>query len=445
MKNFGLLGVAVLIGGVGLYLNAAGGDQADYAILAFLAAGLVFSAQVILTNTRRGVLVTSILAIVANAYLLNLKFAPHEEALCDVGGKIGCSVINSSVASELFGLPVTLYGLGFYLGLALASLGDPKRTPRFDQVNGLFAIVSLAFSAYLGWEAKKIGLFCPFCITIYGCNALLLWSAFKGMKEQGISLFEGVEKIFGTSSLWVVTASFAFVTLIGASSWQSRAAADPVNQLTQRGDDAGPVDAEVLLKLYKRPAGQVQLDGTEPVYGKRTAPITIVEFADYSCPHCAHASPVVKEIVDTHPNAKLLFKAFPLSGACNPVIQGEEGQEKCLAAMAAECAGDQGLYYELSGMMFKSLGYRSEQDIAYMAQEVGVDMERWTACMGSTATFDAVVADAKAGAVAQVQGTPSFFVQGLVDGDWIEITQGPEALRALIEANADGLDLPPPR
>lgn len=439
VKDFGLLGVAVLLGGVGVFLQTSGGDSAAYGLLAFLAAGLAFCAQIIVSNTRRGVLVTALLAVACNAYLLNMKFNPAAEAICDVGGKIGCTAINSSAASELFGLPVTLYGVGFYLGLALASLGDPKRTPRFDQVNGLFALASLAFSAYLGWEAKKIGLFCPFCISIYGCNLLLLWSAFKGMKEQGTTLFGGVEKIFGTASLWVITASFAFITLIGASAWQGH------DEIEVTVDHAGKVDPSSLTHLYARPKGPVKTDGTEPIYGDPNAPITVVEFADYSCPHCAHAAPVLKEIVAANPDIRLLFKAFPLSGACNPVIGGEEGVERCKAAMAAECAGDQNMYYELSGMMFKSLGYRADADLQYMAQEVGLDMERWTACMQSQATVTAVVDDARAGAEAQVEGTPTLFVNGLVGDDWIVITQGPEALEALLKAKAAGAELPAPR
>ncbi|MCA9569731.1 MAG: thioredoxin domain-containing protein [Myxococcales bacterium] len=443
MKDFGLLGVAMLLGGVGLYLNGAGDEQANYAILAFLAAAVVFCAQIVVASTRKGVLVTSVLAAGCNAYLLNLKFAPHDKAICDVGGLIGCSVINSSPASELFGLPVTLYGVGFYVGLALAALGNEKRTPRFDQVNGLFALGSLAFSAYLGWEAKKIGLFCPFCITIYACNILLFVAALKGLRENGQKLFDGVDKIFGSSSLWVITAAFAFITLVGASSWQGHEASSDVAIVKNR-EDGGKIDTDALRRLYKRPDGVVKTDGTEPVLGRPGATITIVEFADYGCPHCAMASPLLKELVHGNPEVQLLFKVFPLSGACNPVIEGTEGVERCKAAMAAECAGDQGKYYEMSGIMFKSLGYRSDDDLLFMAREVGLDTEAWTTCMQTQSTIDAVLDDAKAGIEARVQGTPTMFVRGLVGDDFVEITQGPEALLALIEAKRDGIPLPPP-
>lgn len=443
MKNFGLLGVAALLGALGFYFGSAGGDYAGYDVFAFLAAGIAFCAQLILVNTRRGVLATALYATFANAYLLKLKFAPGE-AICDVNAVISCSSLNDSAASELFGLPVTLYGVGFYVGLALASFGDPKRTPRFDQVNGLFAIGSLVFSAYLGWEAKKLGLVCPFCITIYACNALLLWSAFKGLGENDRKLFDGVDRIFGTSSLWVVTATFALITLVGASSWNDFKANDTASIVENKGKTGAKLDENVLARLYAKPKGTIETDGTEPVLGNVNASVTIVEFADYNCGHCSQASPVLKQIVENNPDVKLVFKAFPLSGACNPLLEGTEGVERCKAAMAAECAGQQGRYFELSGKLFKNMQFRTDADLQFMASETVPDMDAWGACMQSDAPLQSIQADALAGGKAQVMGTPAMFVKGLVGDDWVEITQGPMAIQALLEAKMDGLHLPAP-
>jgi protein-disulfide isomerase len=437
------LGVAVLLGGLGIWFGSAGEAWAAYDVMAFLAAGVVFCAQIILVDTRKGVLVTALLAAFCNGYLLNMKFAPGK-AICDAGEVISCSGVNDSAASMLFGLPVTLFGLAFYIGLGLASLRGVKSSPRFDQINGLFAIGSLVFSAYLGWEAKKLGLVCPMCITIYACNALLLWSAFKGLKENGGTLFGGMDKVFGASSLWIVTATFAFITLIGASSWSSRQASDP-GAIAQAGGAGATLPVDKLQLLYKRPDGPIALDGTEPLLGRSQAPITIVEFADYGCPHCAMAAPVLKELVANNPDAKLYFKAFPLSGACNPVIGNPEvGVERCKAAMAAECAGDQGRYFEMSATLFKSLDYREDSDLLFMAKDIGLDEAAWTQCMQAQGTVEAVQADAMAGANARVAGTPAMFVKGLVGDDWIEITQGPEAIVALMKAKANGVVLPPP-
>ncbi|MCA9573623.1 MAG: thioredoxin domain-containing protein, partial [Myxococcales bacterium] len=187
----------------------------------------------------------------------------------------------------------------------------------------------------------------------------------------------GIDRIFGTSTLWIITATFAVITLVGASSWREHvASSSPVAGLKPNPAPHGEkpqFSADQLATLYARPRGAIKLDGTEPVLGSSDAPVLIVEYADYGCPHCAQAAPVMKQLVHDFPSLQLRFKAFPLSGACNPALEGQEGVERCKAAMAAECAGKQGRYFDMSSKMFQNLGYNSDNDLAFMAQEVGLD------------------------------------------------------------------------
>lgn len=439
LKNYGLLALAVVFAIVGIYLGSTGAK--GYDLMAFLAGAVFFCAQIVLVDTRKGVLATAALAAGCNAYLLYGKFDGAGHMACSIDEYWDCLGVNSLPESEIFGVPVTLFGLGFYLGLGLASLGGKERTPRFDQINGLFGILALVFSAYLGYAAMAAGKGCIVCITIYACALVLFWAALKGLKEGGRTLFADVDKIFGASSLWGITAVFALVTLVGTSAWRSTQQANEI-PVSAEGE---PLDLEALRTLYARPKGTIRTDGSEPRLGKRDAPITIVEFADYGCPHCAQASPALKRIVTEYPQAQLLFKAFPLSGACNPAIQAQDGVERCKAAMAAECAGNQGRYYELSSVLFANLGFHADENLAYMAKEVqGLDFERWVECMSDPGTIEAVLQDAQAGIAAEVHGTPSMFVRGLAGDGWIEITAGPPGLEALIQAKADGIELPAP-
>lgn len=436
LKNFGLLAVAFAFAAGGIYLGTTGAK--GYDLMAFLVGGVFFCAQIVLVDTRKGVLATSILAAIANGYLLYSKFASTGFSACNIDDYWDCSKVNALPESELFGVPVTLLGLGFYVGLGLASLGGKDRTPRFDQINGLFAIGSLLFSAWLGFVAFQAKAGCIMCLTIYACNVLLMWAALKGLAENKRSMFEGIDKVFGASSLWVITATFALFTLVGTSAWRSQ------KEATAIPAPGAKIDISTLRTYYKQPDGTIQLDGTEPRLGKRDASIKVVEFADYGCPHCAQASPMLKQIVQDNAEVQLLFKAFPLSGACNPALEGEEGVERCKCAMAAECAGNQGRYFEMSATLFKNIGYNSDDELAFMAKDVGLDFEQWVTCMQDAATIEAVLDDARAGMAARVQGTPSLFVEGLVEGQWVEITQGPPALLALVEAKRKGAVLPSP-
>src|SRR5262249_14991357 len=83
--------------------------------------------------------------------------------------------------------------------------------------------------------------------------------------------------------------------------------------------------------------------GDTPSKGPPPAPVPICEFADFECPHCKHAAPVLEKIVDdSHGKVRLLFKFYPLQA--HP--HGE------LAARAAAAAISQGKFWEMHHALF---------------------------------------------------------------------------------------------
>ena len=95
-----------------------------------------------------------------------------------------------------------------------------------------------------------------------------------------------------------------------------------------------------------QPDNPVPLDGSEPVYGNPDAKYTVVEFADFECPYCGMVAPELKKIVDENPDVKLLFKHYPLSNVCNLNVAREGHANACAAAIASDCAGKQGKFWE---------------------------------------------------------------------------------------------------
>jgi uncharacterized membrane protein len=99
-------------------------------------------------------------------YLLVLKYT-QLEALCV--GNHGCITVNNSVYSEIYGIPVSLFGILAYLGIAAILLLEPHL--KLARENGPLAIFAIslggvAFSAYLTWlEFYVIHATCPFCLA----------------------------------------------------------------------------------------------------------------------------------------------------------------------------------------------------------------------------------------------------------------------------------------
>jgi len=198
-KRNGLFGAAAILAAVGFFVPTEG-----YQLIAWLSAALLASAGVIITSARQGILATSLVCIGANGYLFSQKFEGAGESLCNVNEVLNCDIVNSSAASEAFGIPITLLGMGFYGGLALAAMVQEERFPQLFRVNTLFALVNLVYSAWLAYQAKLLGAVCVMCITIYIGNGLLLWAGLRGLKAQGKTLFDGIEKAATSRSLLTI-------------------------------------------------------------------------------------------------------------------------------------------------------------------------------------------------------------------------------------------------
>lgn len=141
-----------------------------------------------------------------------------------------------------------------------------------------------------------------------------------------------------------------------------------------------------------------------PMKGNPDAKITVVEFSDFQCPYCARAKDSVEELVKAYPNdVKVYFLHFPLSF-----------HEQALpAAMAAQCANQQGKFWELHDKIFDNQRALGADKYAGWAQEVGLDAAKFDTCMKDPETEKMVKADMEQGEEAGVQGTPSFYINGV--------------------------------
>ncbi len=147
---------------------------------------------------------------------------------------------------------------------------------------------------------------------------------------------------------------------------------------------------------------RIDVAATGPARGRPDAPVTIVEFSDFECPFCRRAEATVRQILDRYPQqVRLVYRHFPLP--MHP--------EARPAAEAAACAGDQGKFWEFHDKLLA--GALDQASRERYASEVGLDVEKYKACVANRQFKDAVAADEKAGEAAGVSGTPAFFVNGV--------------------------------
>jgi protein-disulfide isomerase len=140
-----------------------------------------------------------------------------------------------------------------------------------------------------------------------------------------------------------------------------------------------------------------------PLYGSERAPVTVVMFADFECPHCRAEAPVLRQTIDQfRGRARLVFKHFPLSGH----------ERAKPAAVACEAAHAQGKFWKMADVVFANQTELSDTDILAYAQQAGLDMDRFKADMKKAEMAASVDRDRSEGVDAGVEGTPAVFVNG---------------------------------
>jgi 2-hydroxychromene-2-carboxylate isomerase len=137
--------------------------------------------------------------------------------------------------------------------------------------------------------------------------------------------------------------------------------------------------------------------------GSLNATYTIVEYADFECPHCKLASTVVDQLVKKHPDkVRLVYKHFPLS--FHPVARR--------AAMATEAAAKQGRFWEMHDAVFATQTMLDDDLLKGHAKAIGLDYARFEKDLDDPAIAARVDASRKEGEALGVDATPAFFING---------------------------------
>lgn len=138
------------------------------------------------------------------------------------------------------------------------------------------------------------------------------------------------------------------------------------------------------------------------IRGPRNAPVTLVEYGDYECPHCGMAHPTVlalgRQLGD---QLSVVYRHFPLT-AVHPHAQH--------AAEAAEAAGEQGRFWEMHDLLFENQAALGDRDLVEYAGAIGLDMQRFVREMTEHVHAPRIREDFLSGVRSGVNGTPTFFI-----------------------------------
>jgi protein-disulfide isomerase len=156
---------------------------------------------------------------------------------------------------------------------------------------------------------------------------------------------------------------------------------------------------------------KISLDD-DPIRGDPNAPITIVEFSDFQCPFCARfhlqTLPLLLEEYIDAGKVNLVYRDFPIQSIHPNALP---------AAVAAECANEQGKYWEYHDTLFEKQNSWNRLDsntvistFSQYATDVGLEKQQFDSCLGSGKYLEEVQGDLRDGRDYDITGTPGFFI-----------------------------------
>lgn len=179
---------------------------------------------------------------------------------------------------------------------------------------------------------------------------------------------------------------------------------DQLKSIIARSQEGGDTD---------NPSAAIEL-GDDPYLGSLDAKVVIVEFTDYQCPYCRRHStntlPKIKNRYIDKGDVLYVLKDYPL---------GFHDQAQS-AAIAANCAGKQGKYWEMHDELFSPAISLGQGTYEALAIKLSLQEEEFKSCMADPQQVVEVEGDFNYGSSVGVQGTPAFYIGKLEDGRVID-------------------------
>jgi protein-disulfide isomerase len=172
-------------------------------------------------------------------------------------------------------------------------------------------------------------------------------------------------------------------------------------------DDTSPTPAQtpvVEATVQTTPQRYDVSVDDDPYLGPEDARVVIIEFSDFNCGYCRKwYQESLQKILDQYPDQiRFVYRDYPLLA-----------ESSLTAAQAAQCANEQGAFWEFHNALFDREDPRTLETYLLFAEEFNLNVQDFQECYDSERTMDEIENDATFAASLGIRGTPTFFVNGI--------------------------------
>lgn len=361
-------------------------------------------------------LIGVLLASYATYHHIQLKLQGHTDAICNLNATINCDKVASSIYSEVFGIPLGVWGIGYFLGLlVMAGSGAMGHKSARENLPAYIILVfagiaAAAVLAYLSFVKLSAG--CPTCMGVYAVcagQAVLVLAGKKHWPQRADFELKNLTNGFLTGVTVVALAAVAYNFL------------GPKAELPRHLQDTpGKTDGAQQPAMFAPGSANIVLNksaysglGEDYRRGSDSAKVVIVEFADFQCPACGSMAQTLDDVYQSmSKNILQVYKNYPLNNECNPSVQSQMHPAACALAIMGRCAGQYGKFWEYSHLAFSQQASATKESAEAWAKEVGLTDAQIKVCKESKDILDKIKDDVDAGNKAGLEGTPTLYMNG---------------------------------
>ncbi len=348
----------------------------------------------------------------AVVHFYNVKLGWGDNYACNINQTFNCDAVALSQWSELFGVPMGVYGAAYFISLwvLLIIAISGHRSARdhllaYAAMNVLGVLVALLLA---GVSYLLLRVWCISCLGVYAVCLLqslfLLWQRHKfNFQCDAKAIIRG-----GTTALLVVIAAVA------VHSFAKPRLSRPV---PEQSEDTLAATERLLASGTGQtiPINRTPYAGMGEDYrrGSDRAQVQVVEFIDFQCPSCQMMSAAM-EVLHKEYGERVLFvvKNYPLDKQCHTKMQRRGHQHACDIAVLARCAGQYGKFWQYHDLALANQRAASEATILAWAKQVGLQEEQIASCRDSRGILAKIKDDIALGSKIGVEATPTVFING---------------------------------
>jgi len=340
-----------------------------------------------------------------------------------------CAAVVSSEAGTFLGLSNVVWGFAFYAAMAVLTFlvvrANRMQRPTVAKLRAGLIGTGLLYTAYLMYvQFVELDAFCALCTTsaaivttLAGIIAFPLLSSSSSSFAMSDTARRSEYKLLGA----LVAAALLFAGADVAYFTQQ----PPASHLPAAfASDTVEVPEECQFDAEKQPVQNWQglVRDDDPIKGNPGAPVTVIEFFDPNCPHCATMHNVMETVkAENSDRARFVPKPFPLWEYSIPQIE------------ALYAAAEAGKFYEMLDMQYNNQqrGGLSEEQLRAIAERIDMDPDLVSEHINESRHQSRIMHQRQQGVAAGVSSTPSI----LINGHFVAPqSRSPECFSAFIDA-----------